>query len=117
MKKYSILLVTIVFLFGSCEDFLDRPPLTQMNDDELWTTENGVRQYANGFYPNYFVGYNSGFTVDYTPVRGYVFSDDLTQTGKQINFESQAPNSRASISEGGGWMTTYAGPSWNFAWV
>lgn len=117
MKKYSILLLTTVLLFGSCEEFLDRPPLTQINDDELWTNENGVRQYANGFYPNYFVGYNSGFGVDYTPVRGYTFSDDLTQTGKQINFESQAPNSRASVTETATWMTTYAGPTWDFAWV
>jgi starch-binding outer membrane protein, SusD/RagB family len=116
MKKYS-LIILIAFVFGSCEDFLDRPPLTQMQDDKLWTTENSVRQYANGFYPNYFVGYNSGFGVDYTPVRGYTFSDDLTQTGKQINFESQAPNSRAALTETAGWLTTYAGPTWNFSWV
>jgi starch-binding outer membrane protein, SusD/RagB family len=117
MKKYSILLIMIAVVFGSCEDFLDRPPLTQILDEDLWTTESGVRQYANGFYPNYFVGYNSGFGVDYTPVRGYTFSDDLTQTGKQINFESQAPNSRASVTETATWMTTYAGPTWDFAWV
>ncbi len=54
------------FGFGSCEDFLDRPPITQMNVFDLWTDENGVRQYANGFYPSYFVGYNSNFSVDYT---------------------------------------------------
>src|SRR5690349_14283225 len=117
MKKYSIILLTIAFVFNSCDDFLDRPPLTQMNDADLWTTENSVRQYANGFYPNYFVGYNVNFGVDYTPVRGYTFSDDLTQTGKQINFETQAPASRSTITETAGWMTTYNGPTWNFAWV
>jgi hypothetical protein len=117
MKKYSILLVIAVVL-GSCDDdFLERPPLNQMNDADLWTTESSVRQYANGFYPNYFVGYNSNFTVDYTPVRGYTFSDDLTQTGKQINFETQAPASRATITETAAWLSSYNGPSWNFAWV
>jgi hypothetical protein len=117
MKKYSILLLTLALVLGSCEDFLDRPPLTQILDEDLWTTETGVRQYANGFYPNYFVGYNSGFGVDYTPVRGYTFSDDLTQVGKQINFDSQTPNSRSSVTETAGWLTTYAGPTWDFAWV
>jgi starch-binding outer membrane protein, SusD/RagB family len=117
MKKYSIILLTIAVVFGGCEDFLERPPLTQMNDADLWTTENSVRQYANGFYPNYFVGYNSNFGVDYTPVRGYVFSDDLTQVGKQISFETQAPASRATITETAAWLTTYNGPTWNFAWV
>jgi hypothetical protein len=116
MKKYLIILLT-VFALGACDDFLDRPPLTQMNDETLWTDENNVRLYANSFYPNYFVGYNSSFTVDYAPLRGYTFSDDLTSTGKQASFETQAPSSRSSLSESAGWLTTYAGPSWNFAWV
>lgn len=117
MKKYSIILLAIAVVLGSCEDFLERPPLTQMNDADLWTTESNVRQYANGFYSNYFVGYNSGFGVDYTPVRGYTFSDDLTQVGKQINFETQAPASRSFLTETAAWLSTYNGPTWNFAWV
>jgi starch-binding outer membrane protein, SusD/RagB family len=117
MKKLSIIFFAFAFALGSCEDFLDRPPLTQANDETIWTTENTVRLYANGFYPNYFIGYNSGFGVDYAPLRGYAFSDDLTQTGKQINFEPQAPASRSAITETAGWLQTYAGPTWNFAWV
>jgi hypothetical protein len=116
MKKYSIILL-IAFVLGACNDFLDRPPLTQMDDGTLWTTENSVRLYANGFYPNYFVGYNSGFGVDYTPLRGYTFSDDLTSAGKQGGFETQAPPSRAAITETASWLSTYAGPTWDFAWV
>jgi starch-binding outer membrane protein, SusD/RagB family len=116
MKKYSIILLTMLVL-GSCEDFLDRKPLTQMNDETYWTNENNLRLFANGFYTNYFVGYNSSFTVDYAPVRGYTFSDDLTTTGKQINFESQAPAARASTLESAPWLSTYAGPTWNFSWA
>lgn len=116
MKKYSILILTLLVL-GGCEDFLDRKQLTQMNDETYWTNENNLRLFANGFYANYFVGYNSSFTADYTPVRGYIFSDDLAQAGKQISFETQAPAGRAAASEGAVWMSTYAGPTWNFAWV
>jgi hypothetical protein len=117
MKKYSILLLAVAFILGSCDDFLDRPQLTQQNDETYWTSENNVRLFANGFYTNYFVGYNSSFTVDYAPLRGYTFSDDLSSTGKQANFEPQAPAGRASTSEGASWLSGYAGPTWNFAWV
>jgi hypothetical protein len=73
--------------------------------------------YANAFYPNYFNGYNTSFTVDYTPVRGYTFSDDLTGKNVQSSFESSVPTSRGSTSEGADWLGTYAGPTWDFAWV
>ena len=117
MKKYSIILLLIALVFGSCEDFLDRPPLSEMNDQNYWTSENSLRLFANGFYTNYFVGYNSAFAPDYTPLRGYYFSDDFATTGKQISFDTQAPPSRSSTSETTTMVVTYAGPVWNFAWV
>lgn len=88
-----------------------------MNDGNYWTSENNLRLFANGFYTNYFVGYNSSFTEDYASLRGYYFSDDLVSAGKQIGFETQAPASRASTSEAASWLLTYAGPTWDFAWV
>ncbi len=117
MKKYSMILCTVAILVSGCEDFLDRKPLIEMNDGNYWTTENNVRLFANGFYTNYFVGYNNTWGVDYAPLRGYYFSDDFSSPGKQSGFETQAPPSRSSISEGALWLTTYAGPTWNFAWV
>jgi len=49
MKKYSIILVIIAYVAVGCEDFLDRPPLTEMNDQNYWTSENNLRLLANGF--------------------------------------------------------------------
>jgi starch-binding outer membrane protein, SusD/RagB family len=120
MKK--ILIIIIIFtgslIFTSCEKFLDRESLTTMNDQNYWTSENNLRLFTNGFYSNYFVGYNSTWGVDYAPLRGYYFADDYTQAGKQIGFEVQAPESRANNTEAdGSWLTTSAGPTWNFAWV
>lgn len=61
MKKYiSIILVLITFGLAGCNDFLDRPSLTTMDDGNFWTSENNLRLFSNGFYANYFVGYNSG---------------------------------------------------------
>lgn len=116
-NKLTIILSLIIVFISSCEDFLDRPALTSIEDADYWTSENNLRLFANGFYPNYFVGYNSSWGVDYAPLRGYYFSDDFSSSGKQGGFETQAPESRSSVYETGGWMTTYAGPSWNFSWV
>ncbi|HEX6847835.1 MAG TPA: RagB/SusD family nutrient uptake outer membrane protein, partial [Chitinophagaceae bacterium] len=116
-SKYLFsMLACLVFL--SCnKNVLDRPPLTSYVDDQFWRNEDDVRMYANAFYPNYFTGYNTSFTVDYTPVRGYTFNDDLTGKNVQANFESSVPTSRGSTSEAAAWMGEYAGPTWNFAWV
>lgn len=116
-RKLSIIIALVALFLGSCEDFLDRPSLTTMNDQNYWTSENNLRLFANGFYINYFVGYNSAWGVDYAPLRGYYFADDFTSTGKQAGFETQPPSSRASTSESPSMMTTYCGPSWNFAYV
>jgi len=125
MKRKLIISGTIgIFSIGllasSCnKDVLDRPQLTNFVDDRFWRNETDIRLFANGFYSHYFVGYNSAWGVDYTPVRGYTFSDDLTSVGVQEPFENSIPTSRSSTSEStsGTWLTKYGGPTWNFAWV
>jgi hypothetical protein len=118
MKKYFfILFVTAGLVLASCETFLDRQSLTTMNDANYWTSENNLRLFANGFYANYFVGYNSAWGVDYTPLRGYYFADDYTSSGKQTGFDTQTPETRGSTGEGVSMLITYAGPTWNFSWV
>lgn len=118
MKKKILIIISLVMVLCiGCDDYLDRPSLTTMDDATYWTSENNLRLFANGFYQNYFVGYNSAWGTEYAPLRGYNFSDDFTSTGKQGGFETQPPASRASTSEAIAWLTTYAGPSWNFAWV
>ena len=121
MNKYKICGIGIAcLLFFSCKkDFLDRPPLTSYvdADGQYWRNEDDIRMFANGFYANYFNGYNTSFTADYTPVRGYTFSDDLTGKNVQSNFESSVPSSRGSTSEAAAWLAQYSGPTWDFAWV
>src|SRR5690606_23540396 len=103
---------------ASCnKNVLDRPPLTSYVDGQFWRNEDDIRMYTNSYYSYYFSGYNTSFTADYTPVRGYTFSDDLTGKNVQSSFESSVPTSRGSTSESAAWMQTYAGPTWDFAWV
>lgn len=116
--KYIYSLVAVIILFVSCnKEVLDRPPQSTYTNDNFWRNEDDLRLYGTGFYTNYFNGYNSGFTVDFTPVRGYTFSDDMTSKNAQTSFESSVPSSRGSTSEVAAWMATYAGPTWDFAWV
>ena len=117
--KYLYSLLACIFLLSCKKEVLDRPPLDKIIDSEngFWRNEDDVRLYANAYYPNYFNGYNTSFTVDYTPVRGYTFNDDLTGKNVQSSFESSVPTSRGSTSEAAEWMLTYAGPTWDFAWV
>ena len=116
--KYIYTIAAVAILFTSCKkDVLDRPPLTDYVDSNFWRNESDLRLFGNGFYSNYFNGYNTGFTVDYTPVRGYTFSDDLTGKNPQTSFESSIPSSRGGTGEGLAWLGSYSGPTWNFGWV
>lgn len=83
MKYLKYSLIACIF-FVSCEKVLDRPPLTQVIDGpDFWRNENDLRLYTNAFYTNYFNGFNTSFTVDYAPVRGFTFNDDLTGKNTQ----------------------------------
>ena len=118
MKKYILSIFAAAgLLFSSCDDYLDRPQLNVPDDNTYWKTESDARMFSQGFYYNYFVGYNSGWTVAYSPLRFYYFSDDVASTGKQSGFENSVPTSRGTNSEGQSTITTYAGENWNFAWV
>ena len=118
MKKIiQILFIINILILSGCSDLLDRPPIQKGKDSTFWNSEIAVRVFANGFYSQYFNGYNSGWGVDYAPLRGYYFCDDFTSAGKQSGFETQAPESRTANTEGAAWLQQYSGPNWNFAWV
>ena len=121
MKKLSYIILSSALIFSSCNTFLDRPELNAMVDTEptYWRNESDLRLFANEFYTNYFVGYNSGFGTAYTPLTGYNFSDDVTSENQQLALLSTLP------TDGGGSTSTlttvlrseHPGPNWNFAWV
>jgi len=116
-KISYIALLSAALLTGCNKDVLDRPEKTKIVDSDYWRNAGDVRLYANAFYTNYFVGYNSGFGVAYAPLRGYNFADDFSTESNQPSFEGAAPTARGSNSLTPDMLTTYSGPSWNFAWV
>ena len=55
-NKYSFAILSLLIFFWGCDSFLDRPPLTQANDETAWVSENNLRLYANKFLPDFFIG-------------------------------------------------------------
>ena len=105
--------------FSSCSDVLDRPSLTQEQDDNFWTSEDKVRLYANDFYTYYFPGYGKGWTVYYAPgINNNTFNDDVLTNSSQANFTRQVPTSIGSTDESvTNYQSQYCGPTWYFAMV
>ena len=105
--------------FNSCSDVLDRPSLTQEQDDNFWTSEDKVRLYANDFYTYYFPGYGKGWTVYYAPgINNNTFNDDVLTNSSQANFTRQVPTSIGSTDESvTNYQSQYCGPTWDFAMV
>src|SRR5690606_30182738 len=90
---YTFLMAWVAMFFVGCEDFLDRPPLTELNDDTAWETEENVRLYANKYYTSFFPGYGINFDYSGAALMGYQFSDDVFLWGNQGNFGRSVPNS------------------------
>lgn len=126
--KRTALASTILsaLFFSSCNDLLDRPQLNYPDDDSYWTQEDNVRLFANEYYTQFFVGYNTSYTLDYSLYKGYVFSDDVVSKGPQTLFDTEVPSSLGSgsntvnengVSSAPAWRPLYAGPTWYFGWI
>lgn len=121
MKKLTYLLFSIALLaLVSCNDYLERPSKTTMDDSNFWTTENNLRYFVNYAYPTYFVGYASSWTTPYVPsVYAGDLSDDGTSNNKQTDLRQSVPADNWYRKEAGEpmWIKyTGAGP-WNFGWI
>lgn len=119
MKKHILLILSVVTVFLSgCDSFLDRPQKSNLDDNNYWSNEANLRLFANGFYFNYFVGYNTSWGTAYTPFRGYNFADDFVSANKQSNFANNVPSDNWYRTEGDCyWIAQHNASPWNFAWV
>ncbi|ANE51867.1 RagB/SusD family nutrient uptake outer membrane protein [Flavisolibacter tropicus] len=90
---YSFIIACIITTGFGCKKILDRPPLTELNDETAWTSEGNLKLYANKYYPSFFPGYGLGFDYTESALMGYQFSDDVFLLGNQSNFTRAVPNS------------------------
>lgn len=94
IKYISFTIISLFFLLSSCNDFLEKPPLTVANDETVWENEDNLRLYANKYYTSVFYGYGKGWSNSGAPLMGFKFSDDIINLGTQSNFLREVPNSR-----------------------
>jgi hypothetical protein len=96
MKKIlykSITAMTIV-LFLSCDDFLDRPPFTQFNDETFWTNETNVKAFAFRYYDDRFSGFGTGDSRD-NYFAAQATNDDFAQASLPGFTRTQPPSNGA----------------------
>lgn len=124
MKKYILtLLAAITFVIAGCDDYLDRPQLSTIEDNSnFWRNEADFRIYSTEFYTWFLPGYHTGYGVNYTPLRGYNFSDDVTAVGPQEAFTQTVPGTLQVMADNSklgdqSWLREYSGERWNFGWV
>ncbi|MDN3582404.1 RagB/SusD family nutrient uptake outer membrane protein [Mucilaginibacter flavus] len=88
MKKYLYTIV-VIMLLTSCKKFLDVKPQSQINESDLFTTEQGFREALNGVYtlcasPSLYGG-DLTFTNDILS-QNYQFNDVILQSTANFNY-------------------------------
>lgn len=55
--RYKILMfAALLFIFQSCEEYLDEEPITQYNEEQVFSTESGIESAVNGLYASFASG-------------------------------------------------------------
>ncbi|MBD1423892.1 RagB/SusD family nutrient uptake outer membrane protein [Sphingobacterium chuzhouense] len=92
--NYIAVYAVLILLFSGCDKFLDRPPLTALDDNTNgWTSEEKLRMYADKYYADFFNGYGIAFNYGTAPMTSSTNTDDVVSLGNQANFTRSVPNS------------------------
>jgi len=105
MKKYKILhmgFLILSFMMISCEEYLDRKPLTQIGNDDYWQSAEDLKNYTLQFYP-VFPAFNTVGT--YTGLFSWDASRgaDTQITGTPSMMWN---GTRTPVTSGGNWLWT-----------
>jgi hypothetical protein len=89
-------------LLFSCEDdFLERSPLTSINDGNFWETPNDLKSYVNNFYNSMLASWNTWNAGPWRADAANGADNDITISyNKRMNGENTLPTS------GGGWSAS-----------
>lgn len=100
MKKIvSIAIAGILLLLGSCDDYLERPPLDEISSEQYWKTINDIENYTLQFYASFptfkTISFQTG-TIGWDARRGSDHQIILTPVD-QLN------GTRSIVQAGNGW--------------
>lgn len=123
MKKITYIVFSLALLaLTSCSQFLDRPSLTTLDDENYWSSEQNIRLFVDGAYGSYFTGYSDNWGQVYAPgvYSSGEYSDDRTSSGTQSNIQIAVPADnwyRAELGYRGYWLARRGSGPWNFAYI
>lgn len=122
MRKYisKISLVLAVIMFGCNDDFLERQPLDEINNEAFWNTENDLRVYNNSLYDlardddnvPILMGHFDGFNSHWASIWHLSgFSDDTAPRASRHDFYQRVRAGKHNVPDNPAWFG-YKG--WNF---
>ncbi len=130
MKKIFniVIALTLLVAMSSCDDFLDRPSLTTMDDQNYWSSESTLRLFVQGAYGAYFNGYGRTWSQVYAPgvYSSGEYSDDRTTTNVQSNILLSVPadnwyraehTASSSSYADGYWLARRGSNAWNYGFI
>lgn len=115
MKTYKIIIVFISVFTLSCNDnFMERYPLDEINDENFWRTEEDLELYCNNFYATYIRGFGYGWGTSTVSPYGYneaiAYGDVITDNAAPQTYSTVAANEYNGYVTGesgsGGWSWT-----------
>lgn len=113
-KLISLSIIAIFFL--SCnDDFMERYPLDQINDENFWKSEQDLELYCNDFYATYIRGF--GYDWGDSRIQPYGYTEAAIVYGDIIS-DNAAPASYSKVAanEYIGYITGSSGSGgWNFS--
>lgn len=113
MKTLYITVIAVLGMFFiSCnDDFMERYPLDQVNDENFWRTAEDLELYTNNFYATYIRGFGYGWGTSTVSPYGYneaiAYGDVITDNAAPQSYSKVAANEyNGHITGGsgsGGW--------------
>lgn len=99
MKRIHIAFFTFfmaIITVGCNDDFMERYPLDQINDENFWKTEKDLELYNNQFYTEYIRGFGYGWGTTTVAPYGYnealPYGDIITDNAAPLNYSRVATN-------------------------
>ncbi|MGB3851836.1 MAG: RagB/SusD family nutrient uptake outer membrane protein [Tunicatimonas sp.] len=118
--KISIMFVAACLVQACNDDFLERQPLDEINNDIFWNTENDLMVYNNGLYDlarnddnvAIMMAHDDGFSSNNTSI-WYLdeFTDNMAPTHPRHNLYQEVRAGKHNVSPG---SRMYGYRGWNF---
>jgi len=101
-KTLNFIILATTCVFYSCNEFLDREPLSQLSPETYFRDESQLATYANRYYPDILPSHGGGY--------GIYGQDQHTDNQANIN-----PNNERFVP--GQWKVDETGGNWSFGTV